>query len=212
MGVLSCHISWTLARGGGDALGSCTAHLWGQGEERSCARRCTHGVNPSSPAPGRGTAPVIARVSASPVPGAPVTCCLRWGDMPRARHGTVAACPTRARTRVAHVWRQGGGAVRAGRKRRLHVAPRAPPPPTPAWAREGIILFALAAGGGPKICRGGTSHGAKLPAMLPGDSARLGAGSVLPRPCTPAGPPLLQTLPSSLPPFLSKSKFSHSVH
>lgn len=102
MGVLSCHISWTLARGGGDALGSCTAHLWGQGEERSCARRCTHGVNLSSPAPGRGTAPVIARVSASPVSGAPVTCCLRWGDMPRARHGTAQSL--RARPARGQEW------------------------------------------------------------------------------------------------------------
>lgn len=206
MGVLSCHISWTLARGGGDALGSCTAHLWEQGEERSCARRCTHGVNPSSPAPGRGTAPVIARVSASPVPGAPVTCCLRWGDMPRARHGTVAACPTRARTRVAHVWRQGGGAVRAGRKRRLHVAPRAPPPPTPAWAREGIILFALAAGGGPKICRGGGGGGniawSEAASDAPGRPCKAGCGvrpapAVHPRrPPAPANAPFL---PAPLP-------------
>lgn len=34
MGVLSCHISWTLAQGGGDGLGSGTAHLGtGRGAE-----------------------------------------------------------------------------------------------------------------------------------------------------------------------------------
>lgn len=93
--------------------------------------------------------------------------------------------------------------MRAGRKRRLHVAPRAPPPPTPAWAREEDYFICPRSWRGPQNMPGGgggTSHGAKLPAMLSGDPARLGAGSLLPRPCTPAGPPLLQALPSSLPP------------